>query len=80
MPKLADWKGKAVNDKITADWYRKELCQMLAEQFCYLQKSSPGSVEAGTAAESGKQMPVIAFHKKILCFLRICASPFAADT
>lgn len=29
-----------------ADWYRKGLYQLLAEQFSYLQKSPPGSVEA----------------------------------
>ena len=50
---------------IVRDWIHR-LCkpemvdthyQLLAKQFCCLQKSPPGSVEAGTAAKSGEQMP-----------------------
>ena len=64
-PEFADRKGKAVDDKITADWYRKGLQQLLAEQLCYLQKGPPGPVKAGTAAKCGEKVLVIAFHKRI---------------
>lgn len=65
MSKPASRKRKTVNDIITDDEYRKGLQQLLAEQFCCLQKSSLGSVEAGTAAKIGDQMAVIVFQKRM---------------
>ena len=53
--KFTDRKGKAVNHKITAGRYWKGIDQFLPEQLRHLQKRPSGSVEPGTAAESGKR-------------------------
>lgn len=79
-PKLADRKGEAVNNKITASWYEKGMRQFLPKQFRYLQKCPPGSVKPGTGAKPGKKMLVITFHKRIPGIFRIYANQLATDT
>lgn len=71
--KLTDRKGESVSHKITAGRHGERLEQFLPEQ------RPSGSVELGTAAESGKKVSVITFYKGISCIFRIHPNQLAAD-
>ncbi len=76
---FTDGKRKAVNHKITADRYWKGMDQFLPEQLRHLQKRPSGPVEPGTAEESGKEVAVFTFYKRIPGIFRIHSNQLAAD-